>query len=221
MTLTTAREIVRQFARNAAGDNSIYSDSDVDRAIQHIGDDFLSHTRCTLDTEAINLYEDDPDFAEGPDGFSPDRMVKMWIPEECVLNVVPLDFIIDKQASDPKTGLPTYLAFDSITVDNSGVQQTSGSVYPTPDDDYTLWVMWVATLTSFTAGTATPGSVYLNIADHQLRPALQYGAPAILQHNDIEHAYASASWAKYIQHRDYTKGRGSLGSRMSERTLED
>ena len=222
MTLTTAREIVRQFARNVAGDNSIYSDSDIDRSIQMVGEDYLQFTHSTLSVDGVNFYEDDPDFLNLPEGFSPDRLIRFWIPEETTLSIVPLDFIIEKQADDPQTGLPLYAAFDSREVNSDGLHESAGSVWPTPNDDFTAYIQWVPPFTSFTAGTASPNSVIFNIANDQFRQVLMTGAVGVLQRNDAEHKdLARKNWDEYVQYRTRMVGRNGLGARISIRTLED
>jgi hypothetical protein len=84
-------------------------------------------------------------------------------------------------------------------------------VWPLPGGAYSFYLRWTQPLTSFTPGTATPTSVTLNIADALLEQILPYGPPALLQHNEPEHAYASESWKKYLEVEARLRGSGRLG----------
>jgi hypothetical protein len=213
-TLTTARALVRQFARNA-GESSMYSDADVDRAIQAIGDDWIHHTRCTRTLSDLSLTADDSDLPSlsslATAGFLPEQIVRVYIASEGDLSVVPHETLLYEQEVNPRTDTPEWLAFTTAT---------AGEVYPTPDTAYTLKVLWVPPLTSFTAGTASPDAVSLNIPDHHLRLALIYGATALLQHNEVEHAYATASWQKYLVWRASHAGTGGMGAKTIRRSKE-
>lgn len=57
ITVDQARLILRRSARNA-GDTSSYSAYQVDLAIYGILTDFLRLTRCTLQTDSVNIYQD-------------------------------------------------------------------------------------------------------------------------------------------------------------------
>ena len=208
MYLSEARRILRQFAKDAA-DESTYRDDEIDRAIQTVCDDFILATGCTATKSTVALTADDPDLGTLPTGFLADMIRRAWITSRGELEIIDHRNLLAKQLSTVNeeddsvlTGRPEFLAFSS---------PTAGEVYPTPGDDYTLNILYVAPLTSFTPGTSSASSTLINIPDHLLRQALIYGASAILQHNETEKAFASTSWQKYLAFREASRGRNHLG----------
>lgn len=208
ITLETAREWVQYFARNVAGDTTTYSATNIDRAIAAVLDDFVHYTKCTQTTATVTLTEDDDDLPAFPTGMRPEWVRRAYIAGEGELETIPHADLLQKQIDDSDTGLPEFIAFTSAT---------TGKVFPTPDDGYTLTLVYVSPPTSFTPGTGSPGSVTFNVPDHYLRNILTYGATAMLQHAQPEHAYASETWQKYLVYRNSLRGLGGTGAKIAAR----
>lgn len=208
MYLSAARQFLRQFAKDAA-DESTYKDDEIDRAIQTVCDDFILATGCTNTKATVALTTDSSALGTLPTGFYADMIRRAWITTKGELEIIDHRNLLAKQLSTVSedddsilTGRPEYLAFSS---------PTTGEVYPTPGDDYTLNILYAAPLTSFTPGTSSASSTSLNISDHLLRMVLIYGASALLQHNETEKAFATTSWRKYLDFRESCRGRNHLG----------
>jgi hypothetical protein len=216
MSLTQARAWVRQFARNA-GSSTMYANEDVDRAIMFVGDRFCRMTRALkkyASSELLATSDPDIDFT-GLTRFRPNQLVSAHIDgEEDPLEVVEWAALLEEIDEDDSEGVPTLLAF---------ADWTTAKVHKTPDDDYTLHVRWWDrfSLDIADVGTATPGSVVLNIPTDWLTEILTYGVPAALQHHEPEHMYASQSWAKYLEFENRMKGAGGLGVRAVTRKKFD
>lgn len=224
MTLTDARAMVRQFARNA-GSSDMYSDTEVDRAIQTVGYRFCRVTRCIQSS-----YLADEGLAEGIYGasftlastlgaaFRPEHTLAVLISEGGDLQdsefrrleIVSYEELMAMHASvDEAT--PTHCAWESVSSTAAVLR-----LWPISDGDYDLTVRFWVPFTTFTAGTASPSGVTLNIIDAHLAEILPYGPPAILQHTEPEHAYASQSWQKYLEFERSMMGAGSLGARQMQ-----
>jgi hypothetical protein len=209
MNLTEARAFVRQFARNA-GDSGMYPDSEIDRAIQTVCDDFIDYVRCTRTTTALALTAGSSSLPALPSLFRPERLLRAWIPAKGVLDKLGHGDLLKLQIDEGNTGLPQFVAFDSFS---------TGEVYPTPEagSAYSLKIQWYEPLTVWTPGGADPGT--LNLPDDYLRQILIYGATATLQHNEPEHKFASESWKKYLAYRLQMHGRGGLSGVISNREM--
>jgi hypothetical protein len=217
MTLTTARAMVRQFARNA-GDSSMYSDTDVDRAIRFVCQRFVRFTRCVKATSTITLTASSSaaSFA-AEENFRPERLLRVWFTLAGVVKgtctVVDHGEILEMLEASPSTeGVPDHIGFSSWS---------AAAVYPLPDEAYVLNALWAVPFTTFTPGTGTPDDITLNIPSDLLEEILIYGPPAVLQHNEPEHLYASASWQKYLEIEASMRSAGSFGARAAFRVKED
>lgn len=216
MTLTTARGWVRQFARNA-GSSTMYPNDMIDRAIQAVGEDFLRETKAVVqvDSVAVTLATASVDVSGLAVGFAPERLIAAYLSGQAgALDLIGFDALTELQVETPTTGAPSALAFeDSSTV----------SVWPTPDAAYTLRLRWWVPFTTWTPGvdTATADTIHLNIRPDHLLKILPDGAPAMLQHNEKEMGYATASWARYVAERQKLRGAGSLGAKFLDRRRAD
>lgn len=208
-TLSDARLWVRQFARNAQS-SSMYSDSDVDRAIMTVGDDFVWKTNATRTLSSLSIISGTSTITSGfATGFVPERILRAYIATYNDLTITTHETVLRLLKDNAiSAGTPTHLGFYSTT---------ALEMYPTPDANYTLKVLWVPPFSSFTVGTGSPTGVTFNLPDEYLRVMWTYGAPAMLQHNEPEHAYASESWKKYEEFRNRLVGAGGLGARSQAR----
>jgi len=189
----------------------MYSDADVHRAIQIVGNDFIWFTKFGRQTSNLSLVEDTSTFSASLTSFRPDRVVRVWIPSENELAVVPHETILAFQESAEREGTPEKICFTDTT---SGT--IAGEVYPTPDANYTAKVMWIPLFTSWTAGTSSPDST-LNLPDDVALQVFSTGAVAKLQMNEPEHGYAQLLWKEYLIYRQSMRGAGSTGAKSFTR----
>jgi hypothetical protein len=206
ITVSEATSWVRTFARNA-GDSTEYTDAQIHRAIQQVGNDFLSRVWCSLTQATITITADDPavDFS-GVTGFFARRLTRAWVDDQPPLRVVPHQDVLDnRRLSGTASYQPLLIGF---------ITPTSAEVWPTPTENKTLTYVYRPFFTSWTPGT-TP-SITLNIPDDYLQPCLTYGVTAVLQHNEPQHKYASESWKKYEEHREMCRSE-QLGTRVMSR----
>lgn len=71
------------------------------------------------------------------------------------------------------------------------------------------------------AGTASaPASITLSLPEAWLSQILPWGPPAILQATEPEHAFANASWQKYLEVEKSFMGAGDLAVRSTPRAMQ-
>ena len=213
MTISEARDFVRQFARNA-GDSSIYSDADVDRAVMAAGDYFVQQTQATRTSGTVSLSTSTASFSlSSLTDFRPERVLRAHIAGVTNLAAVGPDELLALQTGYPgETGVPTHVAFTSWA---------AGEVFPVPTAAAALTLTYVQPMTSWTAGATNVGSTSINLPNDWARQVMAYGAPALLQHNVPEAAYASQSWQKFTVFVGSLRGAGSFGAKRLTRTLGD
>lgn len=189
MSLATARDFVRQFARNA-GDSTSYIDSDIDRAIHMAGSHWCQSTKNRRTTATLSLSSGSRSLPAFPAGFRPDLMTRAWIAYSATSVAPNLELIgyDDLDTRPTSSGTPSCIAFTTTS---------TGIVYPTPSDNLTLNVEYVLPFPTWTYGTTS--TVTFDLPDEDMLPIVALGAPAILQHNEPEHAYASAAWQQFEQ----------------------
>lgn len=207
MTIATARTWIRDFARNA-GDSTEYSDARVDRALQFVGSRFVRVTRCTRTTSNLTITSGSSAItASAVTNFRAEYLFRAYIPAQGELQIIDHEDLLDLQVKQGESGLPTFIAFTSTNV---------GEVYPTPDAAYTAKLLWYEPFTTWTAGSA-PSPDSFNVPDEWLKEILTYGVPAALQHNEVEHLYASESWKKYLSFETELTGAGGFGEKTLKR----
>lgn len=236
MILQEAQNYVRQFARNAG--ESVYSADQIDRAIQAAGDEFVRRSRVIREVDPITLTANTSALPTLPTGFRPDRLIDAYLSGTNVqidtnvyaigtfggpyaqgavtgasesderrrisLRLVPYQQVLSQQIVLPQTQQPTLMGFQTWA---------TGQVWPTPDQNYTLNLLWLPFFSVWTPGDATQLNTVLNVPDEFLRPALTYGATAFLQHTDPQQQYANPSWKMFIEFCESCRGEGSLGVR--------
>lgn len=185
MSIATARDWVRQFARNAGSSDS-YTDADIDRAIQFAGSEWCRKTKNYRGSGTLTLTAGDRDLPAFPDIFRPDLLTRAWLAYSETSQATSLQ-VIDAQALDvqpTRSGIPAYIGFPT---------QTTGYVYPTPSIACTVYLEFVKPFESWSAG----GSVTFGLPLEDMYPIVQLGAPAILQANEPEHAFTSVAWKRF------------------------
>jgi hypothetical protein len=210
MTLAEARAIVLLAARDAVGDPAPYTPAEVDNAIKHVGNHFARTTRALRQVATVNLAAGDGAInAGGWAGFRPEMLLGAEVDGvETPIELTTWDRLRRLRISSPAKGAPTRLAFDTWT---------SGGVHPIPNQPYTLKVRWWAPFTAWTSGTESPDDVILNIPADWLTEILPLGPPAILQHNELTHAYATESYQKYLALAKTFVGAGGSGAKSLTR----
>ncbi len=211
MTLTTARAWVKEYARGG-GSATQYSNTDIDRALIHVCEQFLRKTRSVQVAATVALAASSPAFdVSALSLFRPERIIRANVLTlECELELVDWEALYEEQIRCTSTGRPKWLAFETSFA-------TTGNVWPTPSTAYSLRLRWWQSFTTFTPGTASDASIRFNIPDDWLPPILSYGVPAQMQGNDPKYKYAQESWAKYLEFETSMMGAGSRGAKAVQR----
>lgn len=209
MLVSTAQSYVRQFARNA-GDSTMYTDADVDRAIQLVGQRFCRVTRCVKTLSSLTLTAASAALPAFPTGFTPKHLIRAYIADNPALRITDTDTLRRQRDRMARSDVPELVAFDSTT---------TGEVFPTPDTGYTLKFLWWEAFTTWTPGS-TPTTL-LNVPDDLLIEWLPFGPPAVLQGNEPEHKYAGPMWQRYLEVENSLRDGGTLGVRTVDRVLDE
>ena len=116
------------------------------------------------------------------------------------LELVNFDLMLEHHVSDSGQGEPLRIAFDTST-------STRPFLHPAPDAAYSYTITYLNAPTQWTAGAGTGGDPF-NIEDDILRPMLQWGAPALLQHNVVEQKSVGSdpAWSLMVEHLDTILG---------------
>lgn len=216
MTLSQARDWVRFYARDAAGDDSAYEDNVIDFAIQAVLEQFCRVTKCVRGVSDVDVLEGVATVdTSGLSGFHPERIVNARIDGQAnPLNRPDYTELVRLQQTQGGTGCPTSLAFDDGVTDEGGLHYT-------PDADYTLKLSWYQPFTTWTPGvdSATADAIVLNCPPDLLLRVLPFGPPSMLQHTDPKMRYASESWKKYLLVEEELRGAKLQGARTVRRNM--
>lgn len=192
-------------------DDTVYSLEEKHLTIQGILDHFIRETHCTTQADTIAIATDDEsvDFSD-IDGFHTDRLNKLWIDEEDVIEGPNLDEVLERRRCEPDaTGSPTRIGFTDT--------QTA-RIWPTADDDYTLNVLWWPPLTAFTAGDTDSNDITINVPRDLAVTAVRTGGVAWLQNGSIENTpMTDRNRVQYEAHVNASRGRGGLGEKLAVR----
>jgi hypothetical protein len=225
MTLTEARQIVRDNARNAAGENGQYGAARVDRAIKFLLNRLVRETRC-LGAAAgqVALASGAATFSTAAlRGFRLENLISARVDgRACLLELPGYDEVYRRTVACAADGTPTSAGFRL---------PAGGLLHPTPDASGLLDLRWWQTLWAtwdgddadgapefFPSGTVTgptPDQVEFLIPEETLTEALSTGAPAHMQATDPEHGYAGQGWQRYLEIEQGLKGKGDMGQRTS------
>ncbi len=172
--------------------------SDVDRVIKVIGDDINQALQLVRSKDVVTATLGDTAviFSGVSANFRADRIIKAWVvgaPKG--LNFVSDQYIDHLIATENRTGHPEMIGWsDNVTA----------TVYPIPTVNETISFQWVKPFTTWTDGAVdgTTIAIVLNIPEDYLRLGLLYGSTSLLQHQEPEMGFQSASWQKYEKWRD-------------------
>lgn len=216
MTLTNARLMARQFLR-AGKSATAYSETEVDRAIQTVGQQFCTNTRSVKVIGTVALVASASTVViSGLTGFSPEGLISAYITTQAEpLELLEWEDLRKREIDNDAEAVPTALAWAS----SDGLL---AQLHPTPDAIYSLKLRYAQEFTSFTAGTAAGSAsdaVVFNIPDESMNKILAWGVPGLMQGNEPEMKYARESWAKYLAYERSMIGAGELGARVQTRAM--
>ena len=240
LTVQQLREQVRFFARNG-GDASMYTDTDIDVALRYAADFLARETLITRRVDSLTLTAGTsalPTFPTGQAAFRPARLInaylfgsnvqvsdnlesysgpyytqgvptstgEMSLDLDNALLLTDFATLLRAQTISGNNSQPVWMAFDTLT---------TGQVWPTPDQNYTVAFSWSDYFTVWTPGDETDTTLGLttNIPDDVLYPALIYGAPAAMQHAEPEHVFVTPAWKQFLAEIHRLKREGTLGVR--------
>lgn len=103
-----------------------------------------------------------------------------------------------------QTKQPRLIAFETTT----GV----ATIYPTPDQSYTLTVVYWEPLIPWTPGTTDDATTFLNIDERWIRDAIWLGAGTALVYGEVGNLWAQTGWKQFEQYMDQVKGETTLTS---------
>lgn len=209
LSVANARLMVRDFARNA-GDSSMYTDTQIDRSIQIIGNRFVRKTSCTVKKSTLAITLGSNALPSFPTNFRPAYIRRARISitgSNKRVDIIGYDDLLNKRDSNDRDGLAEFVAFDSWT---------SGEVYPEPDAAATLTIWWRDVFTAWTAG-GTPSPDSFNIPDELFMEVLATGVVAMLQGHEPENrAIYANKWAEYLELERDSSGAEGLGAQSYE-----
>lgn len=171
-------------SETAAGTNNL---SRVDYAIKAAGEEFVRRTRCTIKTnDTLTLTADSEAFdTSGVGDFDPSRLAMVEVRHPTTSTVYPASWtnyhnVRTSRLNGVERGpwYPYTNGADQIGVPNTFAwrDRTNAIVAPLPGVAWEVLLTYWEPFTTWTVGTATPGSVTLNIPDDLIQPVIQNGA---------------------------------------------
>jgi hypothetical protein len=154
MILATARRWVRRSARSA-GDSSVYTDEDVDMALQFVGQDFCRVTQALTSVFQASLNPDDGqiDIDDTTYNLMPEHLRSVFLSDQQEpLNVIDYASLNKLRVLNPDNGVPTDCAFlDNLTSAVSG--NPTLYLYPINDLLRTLFAQFWVPFTTWLPGS--------------------------------------------------------------------
>lgn len=152
MLISEARATARQFCTNAKSSAS-YSTSQLDRAIQQVGNDFARRTgQLVLQSTIVIAANTNTIDLSTITNFLSRRLLRAWVDNQPPLHIVPNQEVLDDQRCRSMTGGFSPLEIGFVT-------PTSAAIWPTPTADTTINLLWHPPFTVW-----TPGAVLLPVA---------------------------------------------------------
>lgn len=219
------RTIIRQSARNALS-SSVYLDAQIDLSFQIGADEW---NRITKGARALATLP-----------LTPGSSVLPAIPVDCTpQRILQVFLLLAGEIIDPEFTFASYEEIQKDARDSRGYLEpglasgrprkmafldggTTGIVWPTPTQAYTIELWYAQPFTSWTAG-GTPSPNSFNLPDEQLRVIARFGAPGYLQLNEkTNHAIAQGNLDEFrAQAKAFAKqGYGGRGGQVSDRSTD-
>lgn len=195
MILTEARSTVASGALHVAEASGQYSNTNIDRAIRWVGNDWCDYTQSVRSRLSISLLT-------GSHIIDITATYGQWLePQFIQANIdgfpVKLDALHSVQRKFRRTttrlGRPSRIALEG---------PTRAWIYPEPNVASTLEILRWESFTPFTVGTGTPGAVTLNIQDQHIDQVLRFGAATALVYADPDSLYTSQGFQRYLEFRE-------------------
>jgi hypothetical protein len=216
MTLTEARAYLARLTRSGADDGR-YTATDYDLALADVGHKFCRDTRIVRAAATCTVADGDGTVTGfgSITGFRPERLISARVRDtdaEDDLIITSARTIANKTAEDATEGIPTHLGFSTHVL---------AEVWPVPDAAYTIDVYTWTPFVSFTPGTATPGSVTINIPDDLVYDVLRFAADYAMRTQITDRQMFFAAQGAFAQFIRETKGRGSVAGQLAIRDASE
>lgn len=180
-----------------------------DRAIQVVGNDFVNYTgiltqstdrTIAADAVAVDLTTSDLT------AFRPANVDRFRIGSNKVRRV-DYDFIQRKMRAYPdKREKPKYIGFSDMSA-------SGAHIWPSPDQSYTLTMVWKNPFSTWTPGTTTSdvNDTELNIPDRYIRRELWEGGAAMLVYGEAtRNPWPVTGWERYLSYREEVRKIASM-----------
>lgn len=213
------RLLVRTYARNAFA-SSMYTDTDIDNALQVAGDRWMRITKAfrSLDTVTLSVGST---AITAPTAWLPRYHLQCYVtlsgqilPPD--IKLVPYDEVLARQYGIGGTIInarPTMMGFPSSS-------NANGILDASPDQAYVFNFWYWQPFTTWVAG-GTPSPNAFNLTDEQLRVVATIGAPAELQKNEPENAARCKDMlAEFLKEASNFKSQ-DIGGRLGTTLLRD
>jgi hypothetical protein len=202
ITVAEARALFRSASRMGTVK---LADTDVDYAIQYVGNDFTEHSRLGLTSAnltmtgtatAFNWITTFPDLRVEDISRVELKNVSAALPNR------PLDIVDWGRMTDRLYGMGTVNTGGSTQPDMVAFLQTGEGLIDAPGTTWPTMVIWYrAPFTYWTAGDAAAGTVTLGVPRRHAFPLFYHGAPSVYRFADERSRMADAGWQRYIEHR--------------------
>jgi hypothetical protein len=194
MNLTEARLITRNSVLHVAP--GTYDDAKVDRALKFALGRFARLSRCCREVVEVDTVADERtvDIANvadmaGKPPFIVDGLIHARIGFKPLAVVDWATIARTIEANSTATAQPTTLAFETVAHE--------ATLYPLPDDVYTIVVAYAADLVEWETGVADGDSVELNLPERFVREAIWMGAGTALVYGEAGNLWAQTGWQKF------------------------
>lgn len=192
MDLATARSTVRLYGRSAS-DPTFYSNTQVDYSIYAAGEELVRRCYLLPKVSTLTLTANNNDLPSLPTGFRPDLLMSAYLsgsnvqvnpnqswnwmmqygtigapmfvpttPTSVILRQVSFDTVLNQLYAYNVVQQPQVIAFNTTT---------TGKVYPTPNENYTLNLLWNEQFTKWDYGAR--GS-WVSIQNYVIGDLVQY-----------------------------------------------
>lgn len=196
MTLTEARSILIDSVLHVSPNT--YDTTKLDRALKFALGRFVRMTGCSRDSITVTAVESERelDIAAEVDASDP-AVYPLSVPNivSARIGYEPVQIVnfghIAKLIRDNETadGRPQYAAFETLTA--------LATLYPLPDDDYSVVINYTAELVAWQSGTTESDEVILNVPDRYIYDAIWLGAGPALVYGEPASNWANGGWAQF------------------------
>lgn len=197
ITVEEIRRTINHAVLHVRGD--AYTPAQLDLAAQMTLAHLVNETRCISRRSTVTLTQGEMEFdfadTDDLDGFLPHFFSRARIGVNDV-DLVDVDYVQRRlRASAQTDGTPTHLAFET---------NTAGLVWPVPDDNHEMTVVWHPGLTLWTPGTMA--TVTIDIPRRILDQAVWTGAAAALVYGEATgNPWPTTGWKLFLDYVERAK----------------